>query len=228
MYILYTMESSGMLEERKDSNQKGGFKKRVGFKQQFFNTHQQRKKHEHYDVKLFYKIRHFLQDNKHLKNDVDEVFPSIYVGNVHFARDLQGLQYRGITHILNLAIDDSETRSEYYTNTAITYSEVEMYDEEDYDIKQHLEYTSGIIDNAMRQNGKVLVHCHSGYRRSPTVAIAYMMMKQKFHLWDAIVEARSNRKICPNSGFVEQLCMLERELYGHCSDLDQVEENDET
>ncbi|CAC5421013.1 DUSP3 [Mytilus coruscus] len=223
------MESSGILEERKISNPKCGFKKRVGFKTQSFITYRQKKKHEeHFDVKLFYKIRHFLQDNKHLKNDVDELFPSIYVGNVHFARDLQGLQYRGITHILNLAIEDSETGNEYYADTAITYFEVEMYDEEDYDIKQHLEYTSDIIDNALRENGKVLVHCHSGYRRSPTVAIAYMMMKQKFHLWDAIVEARSNRKICPNSGFVEQLCMLERELYGHSSNLDLVEENDET
>lgn len=41
-----------------------------------------------------------------------------------------------------------------------------------------------------------------------------MMIKQKRHLMDAVIQARSNRRIFPNDGFIEQLCMLERELYG--------------
>jgi NMD protein affecting ribosome stability and mRNA decay len=40
------------------------------------------------------------------------------------------------------------------------------------------------------------------------------MIIHKMHLWDAVVQVRSKRKIFPNTGFLEQLCMLEQELYG--------------
>ena len=76
------------------------------------------------------------------------------------------------------------------------------------------EVTPVNVSVSIFHSGKILVHCVAGYRRSPTIAIAYMMIKHKKHLWDVVVEARSNRKIFPNDGFIEQLCMLEKELYG--------------
>lgn len=167
-----------------------------------------------FDQGLYYKVRKFLQDQQTLKNDVDEVFDSIFVGNLTFATDLKAVSSLGITHILNLAPKDEPTGQEFYNEIGIKYYEIDTDDDPDFDLKIHFNSTSEIIDQAMQDNGKILVHCHSGYRRSPAIVIAYMMIIHKMHLWDAVVQVRSKRKIFPNTGFLEQLCMLERELYG--------------
>ncbi|XP_071168827.1 dual specificity protein phosphatase 3-like [Mytilus edulis] len=169
-----------------------------------------------FDRQLYHKIRNFLQEgaNESIKNDGDEIFPNIYVGNEFLARDPAEVKSNGITHVLNLAMEDVETGKKFYKEIGAKYFEIFAEDDPKFDIKKCFYEACEIIDKALKDGGKILVHCVAGYRRSPTVAIAYMMIKKKYNLWDAIAEARSKRKIFPNDGFIEQLCMLEKELHG--------------
>ncbi len=53
-----------------------------------------------------------------------------------------------------------------------------------------------------------------GLSRSSTLVLAYLMIHENMTLVDAIKAVSVNRNICPNSGFLEQLRELDKEL--HC------------
>lgn len=56
------------------------------------------------------------------------------------------------------------------------------------------------------QDGVVLLHCNAGVSRSASIAIAYLMAKEKIPFEDAFNRVRSARpSIRPNAGFLVQL-----------------------
>lgn len=60
--------------------------------------------------------------------------------------------------------------------------------------------------------GKVLVHCARGISRSATLALAYLMIKERLTLVEAVEAVRRHRNILPNVGFLNQLCVLDSSL----------------
>ncbi|XP_065753290.1 dual specificity protein phosphatase 3 isoform X1 [Phocoena phocoena] len=165
----------------------------------------------------------------------NEVTPRIYVGNAigstmlngreirryrqggSVAQDIPKLQKLGITHVLNAAEGRSfmhvNTSANFYKDSGITYLGIKANDTQEFNLSAYFEKAADFIDQALAQkNGRVLVHCREGYSRSPTLVIAYLMMRQKMDVKSALSIVRQNREIGPNDGFLAQLCQLNDRL----------------
>lgn len=60
--------------------------------------------------------------------------------------------------------------------------------------------------------GRVLVHCARGISRSATLALAYLMIRERLSLVAALELVCQHRNILPNAGFLEQLRRLDTSL----------------
>ena len=89
----------------------------------------------------------------------------------------------------------------------------------------HFDSASEFIQNAMDEDGKVLVHCFAGKSRSATFWLAYLMSKKNIVLADAFALLKEKRPIIePNIGFLVQLKAYEKTLFGKCSKFDWIPE----
>ncbi|XP_047233537.1 dual specificity protein phosphatase 3 [Girardinichthys multiradiatus] len=149
----------------------------------------------------------------------NEVFPKIYIGNAFVAHNPMRLQKLGVTHVLNVAEGTSfmhvNTSPEFYAGTGITYHGIPANDTEDFNLSAFFEEGADFIDKGLAHHngkGKVYVHCREGYSRSPTMVVAYLMMRHKMDARLALATVRHKREIGPNDGFLRQLCQLNEKL----------------
>ncbi|XP_029015230.1 dual specificity protein phosphatase 3-like [Betta splendens] len=148
-----------------------------------------------------------------------EVYPRIYVGNAVMATNVLRLKRLGITHILNAAEGNSfmhiNTSAEFYAATDVVYCGIPASDTDHFDISVYFEEAADFIEKALTYNngkGKIYVHCREGYSRSPTLVIAYLMLRQHMNVHTALAIVRQKREIGPNDGFLCQLCLLNQRL----------------
>lgn len=147
----------------------------------------------------------------------NEVVPRIHVGNAFIAKNIMKLQRLGITHVLNAAEGKSfmhvNTNAEFYEGTGITYHGIKANDTQEFNLSRYFEEAADFIEKALSQkDGQVFVHCREGYSRSPTLVIAYLMLRQNMDVKSALVTVRQKREIGPNDGFLRQLCQLNEQL----------------
>ncbi|UYV80476.1 DUSP3 [Cordylochernes scorpioides] len=76
------------------------------------------------------------------------------------------------------------------------------------------ELTFNFIQKALESkghdnHGKVLVHCMMGLSRSPTIVMAFLIMKRGLTAELALRTVKSHREVRPNDGFLLQLLELE-------------------
>ncbi|XP_078700373.1 dual specificity protein phosphatase 3-like isoform X5 [Branchiostoma floridae x Branchiostoma belcheri] len=126
------------------------------------------------------------------------------------AQDVAKLKSLGVTHVLNAAHGAIDVSKEY-EKVGIEYLGVPADDVPTYNLKQHFEPAAAFINTAVKK-GKVLVHCHVGYSRSPTLVAAYLMLYQELTAQESITLIRGKRFIGPNDGFLRQLCEFNDQL----------------
>jgi len=66
---------------------------------------------------------------------------------------------------------------------------IPVSDNEHDSIGEHFTTVLNFIEEAKRQNGKVLIHCQEGKSRSCSLAIAHMMKTMNLTLKDALVRS---------------------------------------
>ncbi|XP_029312145.1 dual specificity protein phosphatase 13-like [Cottoperca gobio] len=155
-----------------------------------------------------------LLKNRRPTGAVNEVWPNLYIGNAATALDKTLLVDLGITHVLNAADGPRhiDTGPLFYKDTNIQYHGVEAPDCKDFDLSPFFTETADFIHGALSQKGKVLVHCARGISRSATLALAFLVIKERLTLVEAVEAVRRHRNILPNVGFLNQLCHLDSSL----------------
>jgi len=154
------------------------------------------------------------------KNGADLVQPGIYLGDASTALCIGNLQEMAVTAVLNAAYGSMSdwnyvnTKAIYYTGVGIEFLGVPAIDLKWYPICNHFEEASNFIDHVIKSQGIVLVHCVQGISRSATLVLAYLIMKRKMTIQQAMEAVRIKRSIAPNEGFIQQLIELNDRVHG--------------
>ncbi|XP_071377454.1 dual specificity protein phosphatase 13A [Centroberyx affinis] len=145
---------------------------------------------------------------------VDEVWPNLYIGNVAVAQNRSTLHKLGITHVLNAAHGKQGSIGDqsFYGNTCL-YCGIPAEDSDHFDLSQYFKPAADFIHKALKsKDGKVLVHCIMGMSRSATLVLAYLMLRRRLPLSDALKHMIQQRAIYPNRNFLSLLLKLDTQL----------------
>ncbi|XP_004425137.1 PREDICTED: inactive dual specificity phosphatase 27 [Ceratotherium simum simum] len=147
-------------------------------------------------------------------NEVDEVWPNVFIAEKSVAVNKGRLKRLGITHILNAAHGTGVyTGPEFYAGMEIQYLGVEVDDFPEVDISQHFRKAAEFLDEALlTYRGRVLVSSEMGISRSAVLVVAYLMIFHDMAILEALMTVRKKRAIHPNDGFLKQLRELNEKL----------------
>ncbi|KAM3935840.1 serine/threonine/tyrosine-interacting-like protein 2 [Leptodactylus fuscus] len=147
-------------------------------------------------------------------NEVDEVWPNVFIAEKSVAVNKGRLKRMGITHILNAGHNTTVyTGPNFYTGMEIQYLGVEVDDFPDCDISKFFRPAAEFLDEALlTYRGKVLVNSEMGMSRSAILVAAYLMIFHHMTILEALMTLRKKRAIYPNDGFIMQLRNLNEKL----------------
>ncbi|CAG9315256.1 unnamed protein product [Blepharisma stoltei] len=139
---------------------------------------------------------------------IDFIDEGLYIGNKLSAGKFELLKRTGITHIL---IVGNNLEPEF--PICFHYKRINVWDDEKENLRKHFPECNSWIENAIQNNGKVLVHCSQGISRSCAVVTAYLMYKKKFTAINALQYVKDrHRDSNPNIGFIKQLQVYEKNI----------------
>lgn len=137
----------------------------------------------------------------------------IYLSGIGWAKDLPtNCQNDGFTHIINFAGSFLRTRhykSNIFENKDLVYNEIDLTDVPEQRLDIYVNDIYDKIDNYLKTESKILIHCFFGQSRSVSILCYYIMKKYKWNYETTIEYIRKYRSIAqPNSGFENYLKSL--------------------
>ena len=139
---------------------------------------------------------------------ISEIIYGLYLGGEEIAMNKELLNEKNVTTILNVT-----SNIPFYHEPEFTYHRIPIIDGPSIDIKKYFDETFKIIDETIKNNKNIFVHCHAGISRSATIVIAYIMKKNNIKMNEAYKIVYTKRScISPNFGFCGQLMLYEKEL----------------
>jgi len=142
----------------------------------------------------------------------DEILPNLYLGSYPSIMQYEKLEARGIKNIVSIMnfvqIPPFDDRSQDFN-----YLFVKLEDIHYVNISEVFDMAHYFIDNALKKNESVLVHCRAGVSRSATIVISYIMRTRNLTYKQALQLVLERRSVvAPNHGFVNQLKDYEHSL----------------
>jgi protein-tyrosine phosphatase len=166
------------------------------------------------DIPFYYKdicyskLRYYLQPYVNTTYNISKITDNIYLSDMPTASNKEKLKEDGITHILCVILGMDPLYPDDFT-----YKNIHIRDVAHQDISEYLDECVEFIEDVVKENGKVLVHCSYGVSRSASMVLAYLI-KNGMSYDEAYKLVKSKRDIIePNPGFKKQLLVysLERE-----------------
>ncbi|KAF9928595.1 tyrosine/serine/threonine protein phosphatase pps1 [Linnemannia zychae] len=155
------------------------------------------------------------------------ILPFLYLGNLAHASNPGLLRSLGIQYVLsvgeeahglNVHMGEVGTAEEGIKSTQFMVKLVDdMFDNGIDPLWRHIENCVSFVDEARKNNTRVLIHCRVGVSRSATIVIAYLMAHYKMSLVNAYLMVRARRLsviIQPNLLFMYELLQWEQQLCG--------------
>lgn len=87
------------------------------------------------------------------------------------------------------------------------------HDRPSWNIAVYFEQAAQFIDNALKNGGKVFVHCVVGISRSATIVIAYLIIYKGMNAAEALTHVFKQRRVFPNIGFLHHLAELSAKVH---------------
>ncbi|XP_067274597.1 uncharacterized protein [Pseudorasbora parva] len=160
---------------------------------------------------------------------VTAVWNNIFIGNEEIAKDRMRLKELGITHVLNVAAVKTKLRvllgmpwekdlreavntgASYYKGMNISYCGLPA--SQGSEISEYFYKAAKFIQKAKKSTeNKVFIHCKDGVSYAPTFFLAYLMIHHNMTVEDAIDNLIKVRYIKPDTEFLKQLAVLNRDL----------------
>jgi serine/threonine/tyrosine-interacting protein len=141
--------------------------------------------------------------------EMQEVFPGIFVGPYTSAKSKVKLQMAEITHILCIRDQQETSFIKPYFPTEFQYEILECKNSQFENLIPMFPAVSDMIDDVVRNGGKILVHCVGGISRAPCFVIAYLMERQGM-TFDQAYSTVQNKRFCinPTEAFFGQMKVL--------------------
>jgi predicted protein tyrosine phosphatase len=128
----------------------------------------------------------------------DRVDSHVFIGGYLAAADGHLVRQAGITRIVQLVAAPRIP--------GVQYLAVPVEDSPEADIRAAAAAAVSFIQDGIRANERVLVHCQAGISRSATVVLLHLMVNRGHSLATALVQLRLARPfISPNPGFMKHL-----------------------
>lgn len=145
-----------------------------------------------------------------------EIQPGLWLGSFRAACDQTALLDLGVTHILSMGLPGATTLSRQRFRIApseddpFTRFVLVVDDATSARLERHFQVCCDFIKECLTGGGTILVHCHAGQSRSPTIVMAYLMAQHDWTANFALDYVRQRRAtVQPNAGFLSQLRSLE-------------------
>jgi len=139
--------------------------------------------------------------------EYSEVLPFLFVGGaVCSEAQYNELKAKGVRRIVNVSNVERELHD---FDCTFIYADDDQVEQ----LSRIFEQVADLIEEAESSGEGVFVHCQRGLSRSPTLVMAYLMMKKGHDLRTAYEYVKERRaSIGPRSNFMAQLCHLETKL----------------
>jgi len=150
-----------------------------------------------------------------LEAPVSQVRDYLYIGAYRDATNKDLLNQLGITRIINVTKDCT---NEFESDERFHYLRLCVSDTWNQQLQEKFPTAFAFIDEARRNNERVLVHCKAGVSRSAAFVIGYLMYSEHLSLDAAHGAVRNKREIIsPNLDFMGELKEYETSLRSVCS-----------
>lgn len=127
---------------------------------------------------------------KYNENDIDEIVPGLYLGNLESSNNLQILNRHNIKYIIRATLD----LGIIYKHIKYLHVPIKDYMVDTLDTDDLFSFTSNYItDNIFK--GNILVHCKKGHHRSATIIAAFLYTSLKLP-YNTVLQHINNKRYC--------------------------------